>query len=83
MLVDHGDHMTDIDWTTRGLAFLINNQGDAGVILGEQLRQGWRLERDLSGGRRDSYVAGFSYALALLGVPVNVEDALLERSSDS
>jgi hypothetical protein len=74
----------DVDWATRGLTFLINNQIDASVILGEQILHGWRGYRGLEGGDLGSYVAGFSYALEILGVRVRPETLLaaLERSSD-
>jgi hypothetical protein len=71
----------DIEWATRSLAFLINNPRDAGVILSEHIVQGWARHRVRRGADPDSYVAGFSDALAVMGVTVSPEllRAALER----
>jgi hypothetical protein len=70
----------DKDWATRGLMFLIDNPHDADVIMGERIVEGWAQQRG-TGADRASYVAGFSYALAVVGVAVASErlHAALER----
>jgi hypothetical protein len=71
----------DKRWATRGLTFLIDNPHDADVIMGERVVEGWVRHQGTSGADRESYVAGFGYALALVGVAVASErlHAALER----
>ena len=63
----------DKEWATRGLAFLIDNPNDADVILSEHVVHGWARYRNTRGADRGSYVAGFSDALAVVGVTVTPE----------
>jgi hypothetical protein len=71
----------DIEWATRGLQFLINNPHDADVILSEHIVHGWARFEVGRGADRGSYVAGFTDALAVVGVTVAPERlrAALER----
>jgi hypothetical protein len=71
----------DIGWATRGLEFLLNNPHDAEVILSEHIVHGWARSEVGRRADRGSYVAGFTDALAVLGVTVAPErlGAALER----
>jgi hypothetical protein len=74
----------DIEWATKSLAFLISNPRDAEVILGEHVVHGWARHRDGPRADAGSYVAGFSDALAVVGVVVAPEvlSEALERGAE-
>jgi hypothetical protein len=69
----------DVEWATRGLAFLLDNPADAEVIVREQLELGWRNWRDEGGIDRDAFAAGFRYALRMLGIPFDGADTTRDR----